>query len=98
MFLNLNENTSDSEFSGINYAIESLNSSQPSFENMVPDDVKIDIFAALSHQVYGQWNLKMSTKYCCDLIKKNISEYLPKDLTPEEFFINLDNAITVVSD
>ena len=33
----------------------------------------------------------MSTKDCRDLIKKNISEYLPKDVTPEEFFINLDN-------
>ena len=97
MFLNLNENTSDSEFNGSNNAIESLNRSQPSFENMVPDDAKIDIFAALSHQVYVQWNLKMSTKYCCDLIKKNISEYLLKDLTPEEFFINLDNAITIDS-
>ena len=33
----------------------------------------------------------MSTKDCRDLIKKNVSEYLPKDVTPEEFFINLDN-------
>ena len=39
----------------------------------------------------------MSTKDCRDLIKKNISEYLPKDLTPEEFFINLDNTITINS-
>ena len=39
----------------------------------------------------------MSTKDCRDLIKKNISEYLPKDLTPEEFFINLDNTITIDS-
>ena len=37
--------------------------------------------------------LKMSTKDCCDLIKKNKSEYLGNDVTPEEFLINLDNTI-----
>ena len=42
MFLNLNENTSDSEFNESNYAVGSLNK-KPSFENMVPDDAKIDI-------------------------------------------------------
>ena len=41
--------------------------------------------------------LKCLTKDCRDFIKKNISEYLPKELTPEEFFINLDNTITIDS-
>ena len=54
MFLNLNEKTSDIEFNESNNAIGSWNNSQPRFENMVPDDAKSDIFAALNHQVYVQ--------------------------------------------
>ena len=75
------------------YAVEALSGFEPDFQKMTLDDLKGNIFTILSHQVFIQWNLKISPIDCRDAIKKGMKEYLPENTTTVDFFASLDKEV-----
>ena len=56
---------------------------------MTPDCVNCNLFTVLSHQAKVQWKVQMSPNGCCDAIKKNIDDFLLKDMNQDDLFLGL---------